>query len=67
MRLAVGNVIHFAATGEEGRIVRIVKIEGRTAYIVTTLNKSSGTEIEALWRPQELKEFWDRAPKRRNT
>jgi hypothetical protein len=42
---------------EEGRIVRIVTIEGRIGYAVTILNNVSKKEIEALWRPQDLIEL----------
>lgn len=61
--LSVGDIIQNAVTHEEGHIVRIVKIEGRVGYIVTIANKLSGNEFEALWRPQELREFRDRKQK----
>jgi hypothetical protein len=67
MGLSVGDIIHSDATKEEGRIVRIVQIEGRFAYIVAIANKISGTEIEALWRPREVKELRDRARRHKAT
>jgi acetolactate synthase regulatory subunit len=53
-QLAVGDTIQNQITHEEGHIVRIVKIGGHRGYVVTTMNKASGNQIEALWRPQEL-------------
>jgi hypothetical protein len=52
----VGNIIHHQITNEAGRIVRIIQIDGDAAYVVAITNPVSGTEIEALWRPSELKE-----------
>jgi len=60
MRFAVGQTVHHKATNDPGRIVRIVNVKG-LAYIVTTQNKVSNSEIEALWRPKELKEVSERA------
>jgi hypothetical protein len=60
VRLAVAEIVHNEITKEVGRIVRIVNIHG-PGYIVAKANKPSGAEIEALWRPRELKELRDRA------
>ncbi len=63
MKIAVGDIVHNDITKEEGRVARIVKIDGRLGYIVVKANKPSGKEIEALWRPRELRELRDRAQK----
>jgi hypothetical protein len=63
VRLFVGDLVHNEITQEEGRIVRIVKIDGRHGYVVVKATKPFGHEIEALWRPQELKEGQDRVRK----
>ena len=65
MRLSVDDIVHNEITEEEGRIARIVKINGRLGYIVTKANKPSNNEVEALWRPRELKEVRNRARKYR--
>jgi hypothetical protein len=59
-KLGVADIVHNEITKEVGRIVRIVNING-LGYIVVKANKSSGKEIEPLWRPRELKELRDRA------
>jgi hypothetical protein len=61
VRLAVEDIVHNEVTHEEGHIVRIAKIRGQLRYVVVTATKPFGTEIEALWRPRELKELRDRA------
>jgi hypothetical protein len=63
MPLSIGAAVHSEITNEEGRIVRILKIDGRIGYVVAIVNKVSGKELEAFWRPQELKEVKDAAPK----
>jgi len=60
MQFSVGDLIHSELTKEEGRILRVVNVGGRLAYVVAALNKSSGKETETLWRPKELKELRDR-------
>src|ERR1700678_4560276 len=60
-KLWAADIVHNEITKEVGRIVPIVKIDGRLGYIVEKANKPSGKEIEALWRPRELKELRDRA------
>jgi hypothetical protein len=64
-QLSVGDTIENQITHEEGNIVRIVKISGSLGYVVATLNKASGNEIEALWRPQELSVAESHRPKTR--
>jgi hypothetical protein len=59
-KLGVADIVHNEITKEVGRIVRIVNVNG-PGYIVAKANKLSGKEIEALWRPRELKELRDRA------
>jgi hypothetical protein len=63
LKLSVGDIVHNEVTHEEGRIVRIAKIRGQLRYVVVTATKPFGKEIEALWRPRELKEVRDRAAK----
>lgn len=63
-KLRVADTVHNEITKEVGRIVRIVNIHG-PGYIVVKANKPTGKEIEALWRPRELKELRDRARKYR--
>jgi hypothetical protein len=65
MPLSIGDVVHSEITNEEGRIVRIVKIDGRIGCVVAIVNKVSGKELEAFWRPQELRELTDAASKYR--
>lgn len=60
MKLSVEDIIHNEVTNETGRIVRIVTVSGRLGYVVVTATKPFGKEIEALWRPRELKELKDR-------
>jgi len=59
MPLSIGDIVHSELTDEEGRIVRTLEIEGRIGYIVAIENKVSGKELEAFWRPGELKEVAD--------
>jgi hypothetical protein len=59
MPLRIGDIVHSEITNEEGLIVRILEIEGRISYIVAIVNKVSGKELEAFWRPWELKELSD--------
>ena len=63
MPFSIGDTVRSEITNEEGRIVRILEIERRIAYIVAIVNKVSGNELEAFWRPQELKELAD-APRK---
>lgn len=65
MRLSVGEIVHSEITGEEGRIVRIARVNGWLGYVVVKATKPFGKEIEALWRPRELKEVRDRVRKYR--
>lgn len=65
MRLCVNHTVHNEVTHEEGRIVRVAKIKGHLAYVVLQATKPFGAEVEALWRPRELKELRDRARKYR--
>jgi hypothetical protein len=58
-------LVHNEITQEEGRIVRIIRIDGRHGYVVVKATKPFGHEIEALWRPQELKQGQDRVQKYR--
>lgn len=60
MQFSVGDIVHSELVTEEGRILRIVTVGGTLAYVVAVLNKSSGHETEALWRPKELKEVRER-------
>lgn len=66
MKFSIEDIVHNEVTNETGRIVRIMKVSGRPGYVVVTATKPFGKEIEALWRPQELKELRDRARKSRS-
>lgn len=57
MPLSVGEIVHHEITSEEGRIIRIVKIDGQIAYVVEVANKATGKNIEALWWTPELSEL----------
>lgn len=59
MALSIGDIVHSEITNEEGRIVRTLEIDGRIGCIVAIVNKVSGKELEAFWRPMELKELAD--------
>jgi hypothetical protein len=59
MKLSIGDVVHHSSLDEEGRIVRVATLGKRIGYVVATVNKSSGAEIEALWLPREVKELKD--------
>ena len=61
VKLHIGDIIHNEVTNEVGRIVRIDKVNGQLGYIVVIATKPFAKEIEALWRPRELKELRDRA------
>ena len=63
MQLSMGDIVHSEITNEVGRIVRIVKLEGLVGYVVVIVNRVSGKELEAFWRPQELREAKDPTPK----
>jgi hypothetical protein len=63
MKLRIDDIIQNEVTNEVGRIVRIEKVNGRLGYIVVIGTKPFAKEIEALWRPRELKELRDRARK----
>ncbi len=63
MKLRIDDIVHNEVTNEVGRIVRITKVNGRLGYVVVKANKPFGEEIEALWRPRELKEVRDRLRK----
>ena len=65
MKLSVGTIVHNEITNEIGRIVRIATGIRRRGYVVVTVNTGSGKEIEALWRPPELKEVRERVRKYR--
>jgi len=67
MKLLVGDTVHNEVTNETGQIVRIATGSRRPGYVVVTANKVSGKEIEALWRPQELKEVLNRVRKLRRS
>ena len=57
--------MHLETTNEEGKILRFAKIAGRIGVIVAVRSTSSGKELEALWRPRELRELRERARKYR--
>ena len=63
MKLRIDDIVHNEVTNEVGRIVRIAEVNGRLGYVVVKANKPFGGEIEALWRPRELKEVRDRLRK----
>ena len=65
MRLGVDDLLHNEISNEEGRIVRIAKIDGRLSYVVLQVTKPFGKEIEALWRPRESREVRERVRKYR--
>jgi len=65
MKLSVGDIVTSKITQETGRILRIVKVQGRLAYVVAVKDEVSGREIESLWRPRELKELRTQAQKYR--
>ena len=65
MTFSIGNIVHHSVLEEEGRIVRVAKVGKYVGYIVATVNKSTGREIEALWWPREVKELRERARKYR--
>lgn len=65
MKLSVGTIVHNEITNETGRIVRIATGIRRPGYVVVTVNKVSGKEIEVLWRPRELREVRERVRKYR--
>jgi hypothetical protein len=65
LKLSVEDNVHNEITNETGRIVRIVEVSGRLGYVIVTATRPFGSEIEALWRPRELKEVRDRAQKHR--
>jgi hypothetical protein len=63
MRFPVGQTVTNAITNEVGQIRRVVDMGG-LAYIVTLRVNGTEREVEALWRPAELKEFAARVRKR---
>ena len=42
-------------SGEIGRVVRIAETDRGGGYVVVKKDRFSGGEIEAWWRPRELK------------
>jgi len=62
-KLSIGDIVHSELTREEGRIVRVVQIGGRLRFVVATLDKKSGKEVEMLWHPRELTGFRKRVRK----
>src|ERR1700689_2879155 len=60
MRLRVGDIVHSKISGEEGRIVRIVTVDEQLGFVVLIATKPLGKEIEAPWRPRELREVLHR-------
>jgi hypothetical protein len=64
MKLLIDDIVHNEVTNEVGRIVRIVKVNGRVGYVVVKATKPFVEEIEALWRPRELKAVRNRVQKR---
>ena len=61
MGFSMGDIVHHRAFQEEGRVVRVVRSGRRVGYVVRTVSKVSGREIESLWSPRDIKE---RAPKK---
>jgi len=57
MRRQPGDTFHHSITGEQGRLLRVAKVNGRLAYIVAIVNPASGKELEALWWPREIVEI----------
>lgn len=65
MSPGIGDMIHHDGTDEEGRIVRLFEFRKGIGYIVTTRNRHSGRETEALWYPSEIRELKERARRAR--
>jgi hypothetical protein len=45
MKIAVADIVHNEITKQEGRVVRIVKIDGCLGFIVAKANKPSGKRL----------------------
>jgi len=56
MWLTVGDIVRSTLTREEGRIVRIAKVGARIHFVVATVSKVSGKQIEGVWHPREVTE-----------
>ena len=55
MAFAVGETIRNQATNQEGRIVRVVEIDGSLVYIVAVPASENSGAREALWKPAYVK------------